>query len=130
MLAASSWLNQLYHIRPGADLEGVDLSVSLSYADRFRIRHPGGQWDRHPPHVDGRFLTVFIYTLNKRATYIGGAIERWEDETFRKCFTNIFDGKWDQHDPYDLEGRLNARTSLYGRAGQVGRFFCFYACRR
>jgi hypothetical protein len=53
VLAASSWLNKLYHVTSGAKLDGVDLSVSLSYADRFRIRHPGGHWDRHPPHVDG-----------------------------------------------------------------------------
>jgi Protein of unknown function (DUF1479) len=54
VLAASSWLNNLYHVKSGVKLDGVDLSVSLSYADRFRIRHPGGHWDRFPPHVDGQ----------------------------------------------------------------------------
>jgi hypothetical protein len=50
----------------------------------------------------------------------GGAIERWEDESFRKCYADILSGNWPAHDPYELEGRLDARSSLYGRPGQVG----------
>ena len=42
VLATTVWLNNLYHTKGNEDLEGVDLSVPLSYADRFRIRHPGG----------------------------------------------------------------------------------------
>jgi hypothetical protein len=53
----------------------------------------------------------------------GGSIERWEDESFRKCFADILSGNWRAHDPYELEGRLDARTSLYGRPGQVGLIF-------
>jgi len=87
--------------------EGVDLSTPLTYADRFRIRHPGVQWDTHPPHIDG------------------GAIERWEDPAFRKCFEDILSGEWRKHDPYALEGRLSARSSLYGRVGQATVFRTF-----
>lgn len=50
---------------------------------------------------------------------IGGTIERWEDHEFRKCFSNILSGNWRLHDPYELESRLNARSSLYGRPSQV-----------
>ena len=50
----------------------------------------------------------------------GGAIERWEDKIFRTCFEDILKGNWRQHDPYDLDGRINARSSMYGRANQVG----------
>ncbi|KAJ8074514.1 hypothetical protein PM082_015415 [Marasmius tenuissimus] len=53
VLATSAWLNNLYSTPSNANLEGVDLSTPLSYADRFRIRHPGGHWGAHPPHVDG-----------------------------------------------------------------------------
>ena len=53
VLKASAWLNNLYHAKSGNTLEGVDLSVPLTYADRFRIRHPGGNWASFPPHVDG-----------------------------------------------------------------------------
>ncbi|TFK73248.1 DUF1479-domain-containing protein [Pluteus cervinus] len=107
MLAATTWLNELYHAQPGAKLEGVNLSTPLTYADRFRIRRPGNFWDVHPPHVDG------------------GSIERWEDKTFRKCFNDIFTGNWRSHDPYDLEGRLDARSSLYGRPNQSSVFRTF-----
>lgn len=101
MLAASAWLNNFYHIRSQKQVSGVDLATPLSYADRFRMRHPGNKWYNHPPHIDG------------------GGIERWEDQAFRECFKDIFDGNWKQHDPYDLEGRINARSSMYGRENQV-----------
>jgi len=107
VLAASVWLNNLYHTKDGQKIEGVDLSTPLTYADRFRIRHPGVQWDVHPPHIDG------------------GTIERWEDPIFRQCFSNIFSGNWRLHDPYELESRLNARSSLYGRPNQSTVFRTF-----
>jgi hypothetical protein len=107
VLKASAWLNNLYQFKDGQILPGVDLSTPLTYADRFRIRHPGGHWDAHPPHVDG------------------GSIERWEDKTFRVCFEDIFNGNWKKHDPYDITGRVNAKSSLYGRANQASIFRSF-----
>ncbi|EMD31280.1 hypothetical protein CERSUDRAFT_89135 [Gelatoporia subvermispora B] len=107
VLAAQTWLNNLYHVRSGAKIENVDLSTPLTYADRFRIRHPGVQWDVHPPHIDS------------------GSIERWEDLAFRECFGDILRGNWREHDPYDLENRMNARTSLYSRRGQSTVFRTF-----
>ncbi|KAJ3490842.1 hypothetical protein NLI96_g1126 [Meripilus lineatus] len=100
VLQTQVWLNSMYHSRGDAKTDGVDLSVPLSYADRFRMRHPGNQWTVHPPHVDG------------------GSIERWEDKVFRTCFADILSGNWRQHDPYDLDGRINARSSMYGRPNQ------------
>ncbi|KAJ7579712.1 hypothetical protein C8J56DRAFT_281850 [Mycena floridula] len=108
MLKASTWLNNLYHERPGtATVEGVDLNVPLSYADRFRMRHPGVAWEFHPPHIDG------------------GSIERWEDRSFRTCFHDILSGDWRKHDAYDITGRINARASLYKRPGQATVFRTF-----
>ena len=49
----------------------------------------------------------------------GGAIERWEDGALRACFADILRGDWKTHDPYDLDGRINARSSMYGRENQV-----------
>ncbi|KAI0084900.1 DUF1479-domain-containing protein [Irpex rosettiformis] len=107
VLAASKWMNNLYHVKGGAVVDGVDLSTPLSYADRFRIRLPGSQWHVHPPHVDG------------------GSIERWEDESFRQCFIDILNGRWKEHDPYDLGARINARTTLYGKPNQASVFRAF-----
>ncbi|THV05658.1 DUF1479-domain-containing protein [Dendrothele bispora CBS 962.96] len=107
MMAACTWLNNLYRDPADSKLEGVDLSAPLTYADRFRIRHPGGSWDTFPPHIDG------------------GSIERWEDPAFRACFSDILSGNWRQHDPYALLGRLNARASLYQRPNRASIFRTF-----
>ncbi|KAF4613742.1 hypothetical protein D9613_008102 [Agrocybe pediades] len=110
LLAATVWLNKLYSARDSskaATLEGVDLNVPLTYADRFRIRKPGLGWNFHPPHIDG------------------GTIERWEDTHFRRCFEEILNGNWRNHNPFELEGRLDARSSLYGRPNQSSIFRTF-----
>ncbi|KAF9532701.1 DUF1479-domain-containing protein [Crepidotus variabilis] len=110
LLAATVWLSNLYHFQDkesASKFEGVNVNVPLTYADRFRIRRGGFPWAFHPPHVDG------------------GTIERWEDPTFRGCFREIFSGNWRAHDPYELEARLNARSSLYGRPNQSSIFRTF-----
>ncbi|TEB05175.1 DUF1479-domain-containing protein, partial [Coprinellus micaceus] len=115
LIAASKFLNQLYHLKSGSSssqLEGVDLSVPLTYADRFRIRKPG-QAGASIPHT------------SMLECGVGGTIERWEEPEFRKCFEDILEGKWKEHDPYDLAGRFGARTSLYGRPSQSTVFRTF-----
>jgi hypothetical protein len=78
MLAATAWLSKLYHIQVADTgnsekneqlantLEGVDLNIPLTYADRFRIRKPGSKWnlDFNPPHVDG---ACFIFGLLRQS---------------------------------------------------------------
>ena len=107
-------------------MKGVDLSTPLTYGDRFRLRKPSTHWnfDVNHPHVDGaswyyEFIFYSIYF------FIGGSIERWEDSFFRKCFEDIFNGNWRDHDPYALEVRLDARTSLYGKPDQSNIFRTF-----
>ena len=56
---------------------------------------------------------------NDRNWWTGGSTERWEDKTFRKCFQDILSGDWRRYDPYGLDGRLDARTSVYGKANRV-----------
>ena len=72
---------------------------------------------------------VIIYTLLTHQSHsrylLGGTIERWEDPFFRKCFENILNGNWRDHDPFSLEGRLDARSSLYGRPSQSSIFRTF-----
>ncbi|KAM5544876.1 hypothetical protein V8D89_001774 [Ganoderma adspersum] len=107
VLSATTWLNKMYHTKNGESAQGIDLETPLMYADRFRIRRPGIQWDAHPPHVDG------------------GGIERWEDEAFRACFHDILSGNWREHDPYNLENRIHAKSSLYARPNQATVFRTF-----
>ena len=110
-------------------MKGVDLNIPLAYADRFRIRKPGIQWDFHPPHIDGAYLILQNYSFlsfHSLLKYlVGGTLERWEDPYFRKCFEDILNGNWRDHDPFALEGRLNARTSLRGMPNQSSIFRTF-----
>ena len=140
LLASIVWLNNLYHAQVtetgngemneqlANTMKGVDLNTPLTYADRFRIRKPGIQWDFHPPHVDGASrLQTTINHPRPLIHYklIGGTKERWQDPFFRKCFENILNGNWRDHDPFALEGRLNARNSLHGMPNQSSIFRTF-----
>ena len=137
MLATTVWLSNLYHAQVGEKkneqsantMKGVDLNTPLTYADRFRIRKPGAHWnfDFNPPHVDGElsYFASYHFVCSFKIPPVGGTIERWEDPFFRKCFENIFNGSWRDHDPYALEGRLDARTSLYARPTQSSTFRTF-----
>jgi hypothetical protein len=132
------WLNNLYHAQVSETgnnekneqlantMKGVDLNTPLTYADRYRIRKPGIQWDFHPPHVDGASsLQSINFPPLIHEILVGGTMERWEDPFFRKCFETILNGNWRDHDPFALEGRLNARNSLYGRPNQSSIFRTF-----
>lgn len=70
-------------------------------------------------------LWLLNLTWNFVHAHLGGTIERWEDPYFRRCFEDMFTGRWRQHDPFALEGRLDARSSLYGRPGQSSIFRSF-----
>ncbi|BGP43456.1 hypothetical protein JCM10449v2_007491 [Rhodotorula kratochvilovae] len=85
----------------------VSVNTPVSYYDRLRIRFPGDSVFALGEHIDG------------------GSLERWEDEGFRSCWSQILAGGPDphlHHDPYDLTPRLNAKTSLYPSAGQCSVF--------
>ena len=139
ILAATAWLSKLYHVQVvdkgnskkneqlANTLEGVDLNVPLMYADRFRIRTAGSKWDTNLwiPHVDGECHTLLTCLPLNQDIRVGGSIERWEDPFFRKCFESIFNGNWKDHDPFALEGRLDARNSLYGKPEQSSIFRTF-----
>jgi len=110
VLAATAWLNHLYHQSfhsDGEKIVGLRLDQPLSYADRFRMRPAGAGFELIGPHMDG------------------GSIERWEDPEFRKCYADILNGDWKKHDPYDLGPRLNARNSLYGLPNAASIFRTF-----
>ena len=58
MEESSKWLRRFGSIfcttlRQEKRLRGVDLSTPLTYADKFRVRHPGAKWYMFTPHVDG-----------------------------------------------------------------------------
>ncbi|KAK0118605.1 hypothetical protein ONS96_011696 [Cadophora gregata f. sp. sojae] len=104
MFATQSWMNQLYT----ADSDQkIDLTVPLTYCDRVQIRPPGDKLFSLAPHVDG------------------GGIERWEDKAYNHVYRKIFQGKWQEYDPWDLTGRLDANMNMYDGPGGCSVFRTF-----
>lgn len=74
------------------------MDSQVVYPDRIRIRYPTHEQSQFPlaSHLDS------------------GAIERWEDETYRKNFASIFEGNWHDWDAWAADYRIDAKTDLYG----------------
>ncbi|UCK58854.1 hypothetical protein AFCA_001691 [Aspergillus flavus] len=77
-----------------------------SDADK-KIRPPGDKKFALPPHVDG------------------GGVERWEDRAYNHVYRKIFQGKWQEYDPWDLTGRLDANMNMYEAPGGCSVFRAF-----
>ncbi|KAL2812731.1 hypothetical protein BJX63DRAFT_443355 [Aspergillus granulosus] len=74
----------------------IDLSSQVTYADRFRIRHPSKDAEYTlPTHLDS------------------GATERWEDPENLLNFKKIFEGEWNNWDAWVADHRVDAKTDLY-----------------
>jgi len=87
---ARAWLNGLWTAGRDGDAYFTP-DRDCTYADRFRQRAPGNNTLGLSPHVDG------------------GSVERWLDPSFHRVFRHVFDGSWQQHDPWDGEGRTETR---------------------
>ncbi|KAH7210340.1 hypothetical protein BKA60DRAFT_524099 [Fusarium oxysporum] len=67
----------------------------LIYLDGIRDRAPGQPFLGLGPHIDA------------------GSLCRWADPTYRKVYDEIFSGRPEYHDAYDLDARKNANQELY-----------------
>lgn len=72
----------------------IDLNSQVVYGDRIRIRPPGTR-ARLPLHLDL------------------SSIERWEDPVYRSVYQEIFEGNWEQWDPYAIDKRAYAIENMY-----------------
>lgn len=81
----------------------------VSYADRLRIRQPGDAGFALGAHVDG------------------GSVERWEEEGYGRggVYDAVFEGRWEDFDPWESSGRLRAESDLYNGAGACSMFRMF-----
>lgn len=102
MLTTQVALQRLWH----SSDPNTELSTRhpVSYADRLRMRQPGDAGFSLGAHCDG------------------GGLERWEDEEYRRVYTRILEGHWEEYDPYDAKHRLGARMDLYGTRGGCTMF--------
>ncbi|KUL88691.1 hypothetical protein ZTR_05216 [Talaromyces verruculosus] len=101
MLMAQVALNRVWSAKPE---DAVDLEVPLTYSDRVRMRKPGDRSFNLGPHLDA------------------GSLERWEDTEYRKCYSKIFSGDWEHHDPFDVTHRLKATVDMYSGPGGCSAF--------
>ncbi|KAF4990006.1 hypothetical protein FDECE_14521 [Fusarium decemcellulare] len=103
VLKAMHSVSQLWHVSRDDAL--FDMASQVVYADRFRIRHPSKDQE---------------YTLN--AHQDSGAMERWEDPEYRACYQKIFEGKWEDYDPWNADHRSDAKTDLYSTGMSCSAF--------
>ncbi|KAI9745225.1 MAG: hypothetical protein M1818_001503 [Claussenomyces sp. TS43310] len=107
MLKAQRFLMEFWHSK---DLHAlVDTQNPLSYADRLRIRSPGDAGFALGPHVDG------------------GSVERWEPDGYGKggVYDKIWQGQWEEYDPFESSVRLDAVINLHEGAGNCSMFRMF-----
>ncbi|KAK4039842.1 hypothetical protein C8A01DRAFT_16206 [Parachaetomium inaequale] len=87
----------------------VTTGFPISYADRMRLRKgddfQGGPYAR----VDG------------------GSVERWEPDGYGRAGTykDIFQGQWEDYDPWESSTRLGVTSDLYHKAGACSIFRMF-----
>ncbi|KZL64897.1 DUF1479 domain protein [Colletotrichum tofieldiae] len=107
VLAAQRFLMGLWRSRdPNAP---VVVDHPVAYADRLRIRTPGDEAWHLNAHVDG------------------GSVERWESDGYGNAGTyqRIWDGRWEDYDPWESSTRLKVTSDLYNGAGSCSMFRMF-----
>ncbi|TDZ60574.1 Uncharacterized protein CTRI78_v004922 [Colletotrichum trifolii] len=107
VLAAQRFLMGLWRSRDPKASVAVDLPVA--YADRLRIRTTGDEFWHLNAHVDG------------------GSVERWETDGYGNAGTyqRIWDGRWEDYDPWESSTRLKVTSDLYNGAGSCSMFRMF-----
>ncbi|KAM0266142.1 hypothetical protein ACHAPA_007142 [Fusarium lateritium] len=84
----------------------ISLDHPFSYADRLRIRQPGDASFALGPHIDG------------------GSVERWEKEGYGRggVYDRVLEGNYDEYDPWDASGRVDAVNNRYDGLGACSMF--------
>ena len=87
----------------------ISTSQPLTSADRIRIRQPGDASFALGPHVDG------------------GSVERWEPNGYGRggVYDKIFQGRWDEYDPWESTCRIPVVNDLYEGSGSCSMFRMF-----
>ncbi|XXH05490.1 hypothetical protein Hte_011920 [Hypoxylon texense] len=87
----------------------VSSNHPVTYADRMRIRRPGDTSLGSGPHIDN------------------GSVERWEPDGYGRAgtYAKIFQGRWEEYDPWESSTRLGVTSDLYNSAGSCNMFRMF-----
>lgn len=82
MAAARSFLNSFWKHESQGQV-WFDPTADTAYPDRVRRREPGTTSGGLSAHTDS------------------GSVERWLLPAYQRVFRHVFDGRWDQYDPWD-----------------------------
>ncbi|KAK0384079.1 hypothetical protein NLU13_8168 [Sarocladium strictum] len=95
--------------RSSSDSTLLSTNYPISYADRLRIRIPGDAAFYRNAHVDG------------------GSVERWEPDGYglANTYARIWEGRWEEYDPWDSGARLKVTSDLYNGTGTCSTFRMF-----
>lgn len=107
MLEAQRFLLSFWHSKD--PFAAIDTNYPVAYADRLRIRQPGDAGFALGTHVDG------------------GSVERWEPEGYGlgDPYAAIFEGKFEEFDPWECSTRIAVESDLYNGAGACSMFRMF-----
>lgn len=104
MIKAQRFLMEFWHSKDPNAL--ISSSHPTIYADRLRMRLPGDARFALGPHVDG------------------GSVERWEEEGYGRghVYDKIWEGKWEEYDPWESSCRLPVISDRYQGIGACSMF--------
>lgn len=108
--------------------------LPITYVDRIRI-HGDDEHRPHgvsmPPVEPPQSADDWINALQSSAGIIAqvdnGSLERWEPDGYERAGTykHIFDGRWEDHDPWECASRASASLDLYNGYGACTIFRMF-----
>lgn len=107
LIKAQRFLMEFWHSKDPNAL--ISSSHPTMYADRLRMRLPGDAKFALGPHVDG------------------GSCERWEENGYGRgnVYEAIWQGRWEQYDPWESSARLPVVSDLYQGIGACSMFRMF-----
>jgi hypothetical protein len=104
MAETKRFLNRLWDVNGPMGPE-FDPDHDVSYADRTRRRQPGDTTLGLSPHMDA------------------GSYERWLDPAFQAIYAAVFDGNWQDYDPWKAAYRTQTREYSSPAVASVFRTF-------
>lgn len=104
MAATKRFLNRLWDVSGPMGPE-FDPDNDVAYADRTRRRQPGDTTLGLSPHMDA------------------GSYERWLDPAFQAIYGAVFDGHWQNYDPWRAAFRTQTREFASPAVASVFRTF-------
>ncbi|KFA73101.1 hypothetical protein S40288_02752 [Stachybotrys chartarum IBT 40288] len=107
VLLAQKFLMSVWHSSDPTVL--VSTKYPVAYADRLRLRGAETPDTDLKAHVDG------------------GSVERWEPDGYGcgSTYQSIWDGFWEEYDPWESNTRIKATSDLYYGGGTCGMFRMF-----